>query len=935
MEPSTIISGILASTKIVKAIEEFARDEIKVAAKKAAAIGAKSAIRLLTHTAREKAAREALRLFTEAWLSELKDTTPFTEAIAGYKERLSRLLESAAPEICEWMEPETEDVDLGAVERIWNGIGGVDLPQDFNWGRVANTYTLALKKDFKDNPDLREIYAVVLQKRQTAALERLAGIAPKFDIDGYRAFLIESKCNALQLAALHSSTYDRHHKLNLWGIFVEPSARESPPLLEVSPEMMRLLRQEGYLTTPKDSPELAELRKRYSDSPIHPALRILDRERLVVITGDPGSGKTSLLKYRALKWAEIKKGPLPLLVDLKEYVRNRKGLIEYCQSGCEVFQLDGAEIVKLLNKGDAAFYLDGLDEIFDIPIRHAVIEEIAVLAARYTKAPVVVTSRKVGYDPQRLKSAGFLTATLEDFDRQQRERFLDKWYGLVEETKSERRRLNDRLIRALKESSAIREIAGNPLLLTMVAILNRNQELPRDRVELYRESSRVLLHEWDASRALNDPNFLFARQEKESLLREVAGDMQQIEGGLSGNLIDRPSLVYRFRKFLDGLGVRDSYEKALAIVQQLTERNFILAYAGAERFCFVHRSFLEYFCASWFLERLQVKRDLSFEDLKNEIFRRHWGDGKWHEVLRLIVGMVSSDDAGKLIRFLLDQDGKEENLTNLSLAVGCLLEVRNRKGIQSVEQELCRRLITDAMHQEQLSTVSYDDEIKNDTHVVRQSAVRSIGLAWHGANRREWLKASMLFYLDENVQLRAMQELVCAWKVEPDTLPFLRMFVGGTTRSFVPQAILQMVPDSFKNHPETFPWLVDIALSDWRVVLRAQALEELVHGWIERSETLGLVQKVAREDNNRFVRKRAVALLLQHWPLDSEGTQILKDSLGNWSSGKIRAMAITILLRYRRGDPTALSVIQGLATSDADRQVRDSAIGALEVMSHP
>src|ERR1019366_10091091 len=27
------------------------------------------------------------------------------------------------------------------------------------------------------------------------------------------------------------------------------------------------------------------------------------------------------------------------------------------------------------------------------------------------------------------------------------------------------------------------------------------QELPRDRVELYREASRVLLHEWDASKA--------------------------------------------------------------------------------------------------------------------------------------------------------------------------------------------------------------------------------------------------------------------------------------------------------------------------------------------------------------------------------------------------------------------------------------------------
>ncbi|MCZ0902160.1 NTPase, partial [Microcoleus sp. HI-ES] len=57
--------------------------------------------------------------------------------------------------------------------------------------------------------------------------------------------------------------------------------------------------------------------------------------------------------------------------------------------------------------------------------------------------------------------------------------------------------LLERLQQAIAASNSIRELAGNPLLLTMMAILNRNQELPRFRAKLYEEASKVLLHKWD------------------------------------------------------------------------------------------------------------------------------------------------------------------------------------------------------------------------------------------------------------------------------------------------------------------------------------------------------------------------------------------------------------------------------------------------------
>src|SRR5262249_18458295 len=160
----------------------------------------------------------------------------------------------------------------------------------------------------------------------------------------------------------------------------------------------------------------------------------------------------------------------------------------------------------------------------------------------------------------------------------------------------------ERLAKAISESRAIRELAGNPLLLTMMAILNRNQELPRDRAQLYQQASRVLLHEWDTERALEShPNIkgIISYPEKAEILRAVADFMQLAPEGLAGNMISREDLERILREYLkDKLGLQQPHAPARDLVDQLRARNFILCFLGADRYAFVHRTFLEYFCAS-------------------------------------------------------------------------------------------------------------------------------------------------------------------------------------------------------------------------------------------------------------------------------------------------------------------------------------------------
>jgi hypothetical protein len=956
---SALVAAAWHSPKVIAAIADLKKDALSAGKDQ----GKKALIGSLTPSALEKAAKSALELFAIEWDKELEATGILATAEDGYRDQLGKLLEVAAAEIAEPLSPETRTVDLSTIESFWSSLGNDPLPEDFSWSRVAQNYARAINLFIKRDPEMRAQYDTALAERTAdaarsiqTATELFAGIDPGFNVAAYRTFLIENKCNALQLAALHTSTYAHDRKLLLWSIFVEPSARESIPFTDTPPELLRLMRKEGHLAPesdtesgdlPDESTNLASLRERFQSSPIRPIFEILNRERLVVVTGDPGSGKTSLLKYRALQWAHPQSSssepalPLPLLIDLKEYAASSpdtaKDLVHYCHAGKGVFRFNDRQLDLLLKSGEAAFYLDGLDEVFDPHTRGLILEEIAVLATRYPTARFLVTSRKIGYDPQRLTAAGFLHATIEDFDQTQMLAFLSLWHPLAEPLEAERALQQARMERAIAESQPIRELAGNPLLLTMMAILNRTQELPRNRVALYREASRVLLDDWDARKTISVSEF--DRQDKESLLRELAGDMQQGEGGLAGNLIGRARLLKRFESFLDNLRTPDFRRKARELVRQLSERNFILAYAGAERFCFVHRTFLEYFCAAWFVERLQVKRELSFDQLRDEVFAVHWRDEKWHEVLRLIAGMISPEDAGRLIEFLMDQTEDSLLLENLTFAGSLLNEVRNRKAIAATNAALRTRFSAEI--ERYFPDPNLTDSKGKGVNWIKAIAVQRtllhwFAVLWREEDARPWLIAAtgasserlqcaaimelartwpndseILALLRDRalhdkssaVRNAALAELVDGWPDDPQTLALVNSLARTEPRELVRNDALQLLAGTWPNHPETLPILKQAA-SDSEIPDAAfNALSELARGWPHDPDVLPMVQERILHEVNEFLRAFMIDLLAETWPGHPETIPFIMDRALLDESGEVHAKSIQILVRLRPGHP--------------------------------
>jgi len=221
--------------------------------------------------------------------------------------------------------------------------------------------------------------------------------------------------------------------------------------------------------------------------------------------------------------------------------------------------------------------------------------------------------------------------------------------------------LKQRLKEAIANSKAIQNLADNPLLLTMMAILNRRQELPRDRADLYDQASRVLLYHWDVDhKRLQLPMDAIGRREKQEMLRLIAYEMQAGEDGLKGNLISSDRLTRILTDYLRDQGFSEPREKANRLIQQLRDRNFILCYRGADTYGFMHRTFLEYFCAVEIVHRFEKQRTLTFEQLRDEVFGQHWQDETWHEVLRLICGMIAPKFVGQLVEFLMNISLKDE-----------------------------------------------------------------------------------------------------------------------------------------------------------------------------------------------------------------------------------------------------------------------------------
>ncbi len=387
-----------------------------------------------------------------------------------------------------------------------------------------------------------------------------------------------------------------------------------------------------------------------------------------VILGDPGFGKSWLLRYEARQLATAQKTKLendeitvadvtlPILTrltNLAQHAKNKtiaEGLAVAVCPGEKAETSAFREWVKQkIEREECVILLDALDEVSEKPenpneslSRAKLLEKLETFSADYPKMRILLTSRSVGYLGSPFKDGDENPAKeleLTAFEQTQIENFVGKFFS--------DKATAEKFLATIEDRPQIKGLSQIPLMLGLLCRCFEEDENPEHfsehRVELYDKCLRGLLREWKEEKrgiTVRDVNSIirmlskisyrlfpkqqFAETELEELILEC------LENSPKGDPISELNTAQIIER-LEADGILVKAQKG-----------------GDPQYIFLHRTFQEYLTAFCLAKR---------EDYQTKALAKIY-DSDWTEVLRLLGGTLK-ERANEYIEALSAKNGED------------------------------------------------------------------------------------------------------------------------------------------------------------------------------------------------------------------------------------------------------------------------------------
>ncbi|WP_262063088.1 NACHT domain-containing protein [Streptomyces sp. STR69] len=380
-----------------------------------------------------------------------------------------------------------------------------------------------------------------------------------------------------------------------------------------------------------------------------PAEEALSTHDRVLLRGDAGSGKTTLVQWLAVT-AAGDGDRVPYVLPLRTLLRTGQlpsPAAFLTATDCPHSPPEGWT-ERVLTAGRGLILVDGLDEIPSAD-RHRTRDWLLALIRAFPGNRWLLTSRPTAVRPDWLASEGFHELTLAPMRRPEVRTFVERWHRAAQAPEYE-----GPLLDSLHTKRDLARLATNPLMCGLICALHRERRgyLPTGRKELYDAALTMLLARRDRERGTGALEGAELGEEAQlEILQRLAYSLV-----LSGRTeMDAETAEGIVERCLPTVASAAGQGNARTVLRTLLLRSGLLRQPAVDVLDFVHRTFQDYLGARYAVEEGHLG-----------VLASHADDAQWEDVIRMAVAHARPRERVVLLRDLLAQD--EPRLTLLALA---------------------------------------------------------------------------------------------------------------------------------------------------------------------------------------------------------------------------------------------------------------------------